>query len=244
MYSFVILVLVKSKYPHTNMASYVDSLWKCYEKWLRLMTLIDHAGKKICHDLLFITERLPEDGKLLYKILKDNEFYIKPNREQGLFLYPDNHCTDKSKFDITLYTRIIQGLYGNKYVYYLNNLRKLRNKLFHTGSTNLTQADFETLWRDASNTLESYNFDMNSVAGLKDCEFSLPHEYGKPLLHCIERLLQGNVESFACFSYIFCVSGYLFLSNLNGIDFLVRVKKKYIFLKGTADLRPKSQVCF
>ena len=52
------------------MTSPVDSPWKYYEKWLRLMTLIDYAGKKICHDLHFVTQGLPEDGKKLYNILK------------------------------------------------------------------------------------------------------------------------------------------------------------------------------
>ena len=179
------------------MASPVNSLWKCYEKWLRLMTLIDHAGKKICHDLLFITERLPEDEKLLYSFLKNNEFDIKPNRDQRSILYPHNHCTDKSKFDISLYIRIIQGLCGSKYEKYLDNLRKLRNRLFHAGCTNFTEADFKMLWSDASNILKWYNFDMSSVAGLKDCEFSLPQEYGKPLLDCIQALFKGNLESFA-----------------------------------------------
>ena len=180
------------------MASPIHSLWKCYEKWLRLMTLIDHAGKKICHDLLFITEQLPEDGKLLYNILKNYEFYINPNMDQRSILYPHNRCTDKSEFDISLYIRIIQGLCGNKHEKYLDNLRKMRNRLFHTGCTNLAEAKFKTLWSDASNILKWYNFDMSSVAGLKDCEFSLPQEYGKPLLNCIEALFKGNVESFAC----------------------------------------------
>ena len=187
------------------MASPVLSLWEYYEKWLRLVTLIDHAGKKICHDLLFITEQLPEDGKLLYNILKKYEFYIKPNRDQRSILYPHNRCTDKSEFDISLYIRIIQGLCGNKYEKYLDNLRKMRNRLFHTGCTNLTEADFKTLWSDASHILKWYNFDMSSVAGLKDCEFSLPQEYGKPLLNCIEALFKGNVESFACYLTCFAL---------------------------------------
>ena len=65
---------------------------------------------------------------------------------------------------------------------------------------------------------------MSSVAGLKDCEFSLPQEYGKALLNCIEALLKGNVESFACLSYMFCISVYLICSDLNGIIFIVKVK--------------------
>ena len=215
------------------MASPIHSLWKCYEKWLRLMTLIDHAGEKICRDLLFIKERVPEDGKKLYNFLRPFKYSIELNRDQRSILYPHNHCTDKSKFDISLYIRIIQGVFVNKYQS-LDYLRTLRNKLFHTGCTNLTEAHFNKLWNDASNLLKWYNFDMSSVARLKDCEFSLPQEYGKSLLNCIEALLKGNVELFACLSYIFCISGYLICSNLNGFSFIVKVKStvlvNYTFL--------------
>ena len=216
------------------MASPVDSPWKCYEKWLRLMTLIDYAGKKICHDLLFVTEGLPEDGNLLYNVLKRYDYSIKPNKDQSFILYPDNHCTDKAEFDITLYTRIIQGLCGKKYIQVLTALRNLRNTLFHTGRTNLTDADFKTLWDDASNTLKYYHFDMSLVAGLIDCEFSRPQECGEPLLNCIKGLFKGNVEPFTCLFYMFCISGYLICKNINGINFLARVKRynlsEFIFL--------------
>ena len=135
-----------------------------------------------------------------------------------MILYPHHQCTDKSEFDITLYIRLLQGLYGNKYEQYLDNLRTLRNRLFHRGRTNLTETDFKTLWNDTSNTLKWYNFDMSSVAGLKDCEFSLPQEYGKPLLNCIKGLLKGNVESFVCLSYMLCISGHRIYSNINIIN--------------------------
>ena len=67
------------------MASPVDSPWKYYEKWLQPVTLIDYAGKKICHDLLFVTQGLPEDGKKLYNILKAMIIISIQTRSKGLF---------------------------------------------------------------------------------------------------------------------------------------------------------------
>ena len=182
----------------------------------------------------FCHARVARGWKETLQHFKSYDYYINPNKEQRFISYPDNHCTDKSEFDITLYTRIIQGLYGNKHIQFLTDFRKLRNKLFHTGRTNLTEADSETLWDEESNTLKYYNFDMSSVAGLIDCEFSRPQEYEKPLLNCIEGLFKGNVEPFTCLFYMFCISGYLICKNISDINFLARVKRynlvKFIFL--------------
>ena len=207
------------------MDSSVDSLSKSYQNWLRLMTLIDHAGKKICYDILHIKERLPTDGKSLYNILENFIQYINPTRDQYFILCPQNQITDESRFDLTLYTRIIHGLYRYKYKEFLDDIRNLRNTEFHRGRTKISEIEFQNLWCRASTVFKKHNFDMVSVAGLRDCEFSRPQEYGKPLLNCIEGIIQGNVESFACFTYIFCTSGYHICSNLNGIYFYVRVKK-------------------
>ena len=68
----------------------MDSLSKNYQNWLRFVTLIDHAGKKICYDILHIKERLPTDGNLLYNFWKNNKQHINPIRGQLVILYPQN----------------------------------------------------------------------------------------------------------------------------------------------------------
>ena len=76
---------------------------------------------------------------------------------------------------------------------------------------------------------------MSSVAGLKDCEFSLPQEYGKALLNCIEALLKGNVESFAIsvlnVPQDMC-GPYIFLDTALKANLQIRTKSKFVFIFG------------
>ena len=174
------------------MSSPLDISCKRYEKWLRLVMLVHHAGTKICHDLLHTERRFPNDGKELYEFLRVNEERIKPDKSQKLILYPPDESTDESNFDITLYTKIIKGLYGRQYDRLVGDLRKLRNNIWHKGDPGLTEEEFENLWEEASETLTSHHFDMNSVAGLKECESSQLQE-------------QGIEKSFVFFSYVLCV---------------------------------------
>ena len=127
---------------------------------------------------------------------------IKPDRSQAEVLYPANEITDETNFDISLYTRIIQGIYGEKYRRLLQDLRKLRNSEFHRGKIQLTPVEFEEIWAHALNTLGSHDFDVDSVAGLKDCNFSPPQEYAESLMNFIQDCIQGSVESFIFFCHV------------------------------------------
>ena len=197
------------KYPHTNMTSSVGNLWNRYEKWLRLMTVVHHSGKEICYNLLFTKRRLPTDGKSLFNFLKINEKRINPDEHQKSILYPPNEKTDPFEFDIPLYTKIIQGYYGRYYYSLVKDLRTLRNKMFHKGNAELTEKEFKDLWEEISRILQSHDFDMDSVAKLKDCNFSQLQEYENPLRGCIEGFIQGNKESLIIYA-----SRYLIFSKL------------------------------
>ena len=52
------------------MAAAKDNLCQEYEKWFRLTTLTDFAGRHLCYDVLFKKEKLPTDGALLYTELE------------------------------------------------------------------------------------------------------------------------------------------------------------------------------
>ena len=225
------------------MTSPFGILWKRYEKWLRLITLVHHAGKEICYKLLFIERKLPTNGELLYEFLEINKERIKPDKNQKVVLYPQNRNTDISEFDVSLYTKVIQGLYGWYYQDLLKNLRMLRNRLFHKGRTKLTVEEFRDLWEEASNILESHKFNMESVAGLKECDFDQLEEYKKPLRNGIDGVIQGNEEEwFVFFFNLFYLSKYLIFRNLQDIFFSERVKDYkllvFSFLESTADSRP------
>ena len=190
------------------MAAPDDSTCQRYEKWLRVVTLVHFGCKKICFDLLHIEERLPTDGEELYIYLAFHKQSINPQHFQEHVLFPpDKITTDESKFDVALYTRIIQGLFGTKYNMLLDDLRKLRNKEFHRGNIQLTKEEFIELWRETSSILESHGFDMDLVDGLKDCEFSQLHKYSEPLLDVIQDCIQGISEPFTFLSYMLCIFG-------------------------------------
>ena len=192
----------KREYGNIDMDFCDDILWKYYEKWLRIMTLVHYGGKKICYNLLHSKESLPTDGGELYVYLTFWRKDIKPDRSQAEVLYPANEITDETNFDISLYTRIIQGIYGEKYRRLLQDLRKLRNSEFHRGKIQLTPVEFEEIWAHALNTLGSHDFDVDSVAGLKDCNFSPPQEYAESLMNFIQDCIQGSVESFIFFCHV------------------------------------------
>ena len=49
------------------MAVAMDKLSQEYENWLHLTMLIHFSGRSLWHNVLFVQEELPTDGKLLYK---------------------------------------------------------------------------------------------------------------------------------------------------------------------------------
>ena len=48
-----------------------------YENWLRLVTLVDFAGRGLCRDVLFNKENKSEDEVELFKLLKPLESLFK-----------------------------------------------------------------------------------------------------------------------------------------------------------------------
>ena len=146
------------------MAVAMDNLSQEYENWLRLIILVDFSGRNLCHNVLFVQEQLPTDGKLLYKELESVSCQYKDQRE---ILRPTSGITNCDKFDVTLYTKVIKGKFGNKYDSLVNDLRDARNKLFHTGKKEIPDKEFNQLLKDTTDMLQKHNFDFSLVDGLK-----------------------------------------------------------------------------
>ena len=72
--------------------------YKTSDKWLRLVTLIDFAGAKLCNDVLHTKEGLPSDCKELCQRLK--KYQNDMDNYQKKILCPSNRETNESKFDI------------------------------------------------------------------------------------------------------------------------------------------------
>ena len=158
------------------MAAAKDNLCQEYEKWFRLTTLIDFAGRHLCYDVLFKQEKLPTDGALLYTELESLKSKICRFRDQLKIAFPSSRITDHNKFDLTLYTSIIENKFGNKYKTLVGDLRGVRNKEFHRGNKTLSDAEFNKLWDDITNMLENHGFNMKLV---DDLETSDPFSHQK-----------------------------------------------------------------
>ena len=137
-----------------------------YEKWFRLTTLIDFAGRHLCYDVLFRRERMPTDGALLYTELEGLKSKIQYPDQREIVL-PSSRITDHNKFDLTLFTSIIEKKFGDTYKTLVHDLRRARNKEFHRGNKKLSDTEFDNLWNETTNMLENHGFDMNLVDDLK-----------------------------------------------------------------------------
>ena len=177
------------------MAVAMDNISQEYENWLRLTILVDFSGRNLCYNVLFVKEQLPTDGKLLYKELETLRCQYEDQRE---ILCPSSGITNCDKFDVTLYTRIIKGKFGNKYDSLVNDLRDARNKLFHTGKKEIHDKEFNMLWKDTTDMLQKHNFDFELVDGLKTLDI-FSHKQFRSIAMFFH---QGNIGRFLLLLYI------------------------------------------
>lgn len=138
-----------------------------YKNWFRVFVLIDYGGRELCCDVLFNKENWPTDGVELYKKLKPHESKICRFPNQFKILCPSSGSTDYNKFDLTLFTSIINNRFGRKYKLLVEDLRYMRNKECHRGKKELSDPEFNQLWECTADMLERHGFDVTSVNDLK-----------------------------------------------------------------------------
>ena len=160
------------------------------ERWLRLVTLIDYAGLKLCKDVLHRKEGLPDDGAQLYCRLKDfkNKMQFKSQKE---ILSPTNRIIDESKFDITLYTKLIEVMFKPKYDLLIKDLRENRNVLCHMANKDISESEFEKKWKHVCEILERHDF-TEKVENLKNSNLLAIKKLGK-ILDSIIHQIKGSV---------------------------------------------------
>ena len=149
------------------MAASKDNFNHKYINGLRLFILSDIGCKEVCHDVLFNREQWPKDGVKLYNILEPQKSNICQYRNQYKFLCPSDRYTDYTKFDATLLLSIIQVMFGNKYDQLVKDLRCVRNKEYHRGDRDLSDTEFNKLWKSIGNILLRHGFDLTVVDGLE-----------------------------------------------------------------------------
>ena len=169
-----------------------------YENWLRLVTLVDFAGRSLCRDVLFNKENKSEDEVELFKLLKPLESKICPFKDQLKILCPSTGKTDHSKFDVTLFTNIIKVLFKDKYISLVEDLKQARNRESHRGNKSLSDSDFSQLWNDTSNMLVSHGCESKLVDEVKECDL-FSHQKFKDIVLSI---VLGKISLFLlCLTY-------------------------------------------
>ena len=77
---------------------------KDFDNWLRLVVLINYAGKSLCDEILHEKETLPRDGAKLYYELKKykNDMHYQIHKD---ILCPSDEVIDESKFNLMILQR-------------------------------------------------------------------------------------------------------------------------------------------
>lgn len=137
-----------------------------YENWLRVVILIDHAGKSLCYEILHTKEHLPCDGGKLYCELEkyqDNMHY-QIHKE---VLCPLDKFIDEKKFDLLIYSIVIYSIFGAKYKELLDDVGDMRDEIFHMQEESICTVEPEELWRKACVPLCKHGFNTESLNYLK-----------------------------------------------------------------------------
>ena len=173
----------------------MDNISKEYDRWLRVLILIDYGGRQLCQNILFNQEELPMDGVgLQNKLLHLRNL----NKNQLEKVWPSNgEPPDYETFDVTLLTDIIKGKFGARYRPVVRDLKYWRNEIFHRGNKRLSIDEFRQLWRNISDMLQHHGFNLRSInfksiRDLEVCDIILHQDYR----HIIEFILQGSIDVF------------------------------------------------
>ena len=135
----------------------VKVIYQNHENWLRLVVLIDYGGLKLCKEVLHTKEGFPEDGSQLYdELLPYKDKMQFPDQKE--ILCPQSGVTDESKFDITLYTKLIEKMFKGRYQDLIKDLRQNRNNLYHMANKDISDPVFEKRWKSACDMLQRHGF--------------------------------------------------------------------------------------
>lgn len=138
------------------------------ENWLRLVGLINYAGKSICYDILH-TKKGIKDGEELYSKLIEYETNMHYQIHNEVFC-PSDKTIDESKFDLLMYTTVIQIMFSTEYNDFIYDVTNMRNDIFHMKNISISMLDFQQRWIHANNMLKKYGFDVKSIGPLKTCD--------------------------------------------------------------------------
>ena len=171
------------------------------ENWNRIVTLIQYGGTEACKYVLHTREKLPLNGADLYNALQrkkaDFDKLLKKKaikKEQYENIFPANGITDISKWDITLFTLVINTMFGKqKYKVLVDELRAIRNQEFHRGNSKIAEADFEKKWKELKQLFSEYGVDKNVIDGLKTCALDKLSQYRYDCIATEQNIIKGMI---------------------------------------------------
>ena len=148
------------------MATAKDNVNKEYRNWVRLFMLIDYSARKPCSDVLFKKGKRPTDGVQFYRRLECEQSRICQFVDEHQILCLFSRFRNHGDFDLALFMRIIEMIFGSKYESLVKDLRTLSNR----ESKELSNTDFGTIWKCLADILQNQGFDLSLVDDLKDCD--------------------------------------------------------------------------
>lgn len=152
------------------MASPADA-WNKYRKWCRLVILLHEGGEKIVKDILGQMGVDITDGVEIYQKLKPHEKTVLKKMPRYLqpTLLPASGVVDATKLDFSARCHIIEILDTSKQFPLIGELRNRRNEFFHMSveKKDMTGQEFNKYWKEISQLLTDFNYDVNMLIGLK-----------------------------------------------------------------------------
>lgn len=153
-----------------------------YLNWIRLVVLIDSAGKQLCREILRKEKDFSFDDAKSYSELQNCEKTRHRQLHQHI-IDPSNKMIDETQFDLADYIMLILSVFGSSYFELLHDVIERKNKIFHIEDLSECTKKFEQLWKDACNWFHANGIDEKLLSELKICDLLTIKEC-KGILKC------------------------------------------------------------
>ena len=148
------------------MATAKDNVNKEYRNWIQPLMFIDYSARKPSCNVFFKKENRPTDGVQFYIRLESEQSRVCQFVDEHQILRLFNRFRSRHDFDLALFMRIIEIIFGSKYELLIKDLRTLSNR----DNKELPDTDFGTIWKCSADILQNQGFDLSLVDDLKDCD--------------------------------------------------------------------------
>ena len=153
-----------------------------YLNWIRLVVLIDSAGKQLCREILRKEKDFSFDDAKSYSELQNCEKTRHRQLHQHI-IDPSNKMIDETQFDLADYIMLILSVFGSSYFELLHDVIERKNKIFHIEDLSECTKKFEQLLKDACNWFHANGIDEKLLSELKICDLLTIKEC-KGILKC------------------------------------------------------------